>query len=147
MRRNVAQQALALRNRYPAANVQLRSSRLVWDGSLQPTETSAEYRVRVMYQSPRYPVATVLTALATRGEDAIPHRYSDGSLCLHRPGEWNSQMLIADTIIVWTSEWLFFYELWLPTGVWYGSGEWPPSRKSPVTGTNVETDRQGELGR
>jgi hypothetical protein len=117
----------------------------VWEGSLQPTAVSAEYRVGVTYQVPKYPVATVLTDLSTRGSDAIPHQYNDGSLCLHLPGEWNSQMLIADTIIVWTSEWLFFYELWLPTGDWYGSGEWPPSRRSPITRSGVEQDNRGML--
>ena len=38
-------------------------------------------------------------------------------------------MPIADTIIPWTSEWLFFYELWLATGgEWLGEGEHPPPR-------------------
>jgi hypothetical protein len=35
-------------------------------------------------------------------------------------------MLIVDTTIPWTSEWLINYEIWLPTGDWHGGGEWPP---------------------
>lgn len=35
-------------------------------------------------------------------------------------------MLIANTIVPWAVEWLFFYEVWLVTGEWGGGGEWPP---------------------
>jgi hypothetical protein len=39
-------------------------------------------------------------------------------------------MLIADSVVPWASEWLFFYEIWLPSGEWHGGGEWPPPRAS-----------------
>lgn len=32
---------------------------------------------------------------------------------------------LEDTIIAWTKEWLYFYELFLITGKWYGNGEHP----------------------
>jgi hypothetical protein len=32
-------------------------------------------------------------------------------------------MLLADTILPWTSEWLFYYELWSVNGYeWLGGG-------------------------
>lgn len=34
-------------------------------------------------------------------------------------------MRLADTIVVWASEWLFFYESWLLTGDWLGGGHEP----------------------
>jgi len=37
-------------------------------------------------------------------------------------------MLIADTTVPWTAEWLANYEVWLATGEWHGGGEWPPRR-------------------
>jgi hypothetical protein len=48
--------------------------------------------------------------------------YSSGDLCLYLPGEWNESMLLAATILPWTSQWLFYYELWLITGHWMGTG-------------------------
>jgi hypothetical protein len=36
-------------------------------------------------------------------------------------------MSIAETIIPWTSEWLYFYELWVFTGEWHGGGHAPGS--------------------
>ena len=32
-------------------------------------------------------------------------------------------MLIADTIVAWTCEWLIHYEIWLATGEWHGGGD------------------------
>ena len=57
----------------------------------------------------------------------LPHVYSqkEQRLCLYYPRgrcAWNSSMGIAKTIMPWTSEWLFFYELWLATGEWLGGG-------------------------
>ena len=40
-----------------------------------------------------------------------------------RYSEFNSSKLIANTIIPWTVEWLYYYELWLATGEWLGGGE------------------------
>jgi hypothetical protein len=33
---------------------------------------------------------------------------------------------MANSIVPWASEWLFFYEMWLITGEWDGGGRWPP---------------------
>ena len=56
----------------------------------------------------------------------LPHVYSSKrqQLCLYSPSrnEWNGFNYIIDTIIPWASEWLYFYELWLPEGKWYGGG-------------------------
>lgn len=38
---------------------------------------------------------------------------------------WTGDMLIADTIVPWTCEWLIYYEIWLAIGEWYGGGEEP----------------------
>ena len=54
----------------------------------------------------------------------------DSSLCLHVPEDWNSGLFIADSIVPWTYEWLYFYEIWLATGEWCGGGtEHSPSDK------------------
>jgi hypothetical protein len=34
-------------------------------------------------------------------------------------------MSIADTVLPWTTEWLYHYEIWLITGEWTGGGDWP----------------------
>jgi hypothetical protein len=74
------------------------------------------------------PQVRVLDELASREGRSLPHVYSDGTLCLHETDEWKATMVIADTIVPWTAEWLAHYEIWLVTGDWYGGGEWPPRR-------------------
>lgn len=60
------------------------------------------------------------------GENKLPHVYStvNQELCLFYPkfNEWSYSMLIVNTIIPWTMEWLFYYEIWLTTGRWLGKG-------------------------
>ncbi len=66
-----------------------------------------------------------------------PHIYrrpgtaSGWSLCLYDPRteDWQPDQLIAETIIPWAAEWLFFYEGWLIDGHWAGGGEHPTTRR------------------
>ena len=62
--------------------------------------------------------------LSRAPEESIPHRYSDGSLCLHYPKsrEWRMDSRLDLTIIPWTVLWLFFYERWLEGDPWLGGG-------------------------
>ena len=63
----------------------------------------------------------------------FPHHYEIDKednrvcLCLYHPKkfECNRGTNISQTLIPWTCEWLFYYELWLGNGVWYGGGEHP----------------------
>jgi hypothetical protein len=59
-------------------------------------------------------------------------------------------MLLADSIVPWASEWLFFYEFWLVTGEWDGGGRWQPTSapESPADqagGLSQNRRRGGEL--
>lgn len=134
--RSLAQQAFALRERSPGSRLQLRAGKLLWTGDLRPNSLSRDYTVQIRYRTGGYPqVRLQRPQLDRRPGESLPHVYRDGTLCLYREGEWSSAMLIADSIVPWASEWLLFYEIWLPTGEWHGGGDWPP----PCT-----SDSQGE---
>jgi hypothetical protein len=49
-------------------------------------------------------------------------------------------MFLADTVVPWTSEWLFFYEVWHATGLWLGGGTHPnrPEHQSEWTLAEAE---------
>ncbi len=122
-------QAFALHGRFPKAKTKLTPTRFTWTGTLQPTELSRVYTVRIALDAGRYPKVRVIDpVLETRPGESIPHLFADGSLCLHLEDEWNSTILMVDSTVPWTSEWLFNYEIWMGTGTWYGGGEWPPRR-------------------
>lgn len=65
---------------------------------------------------------------------SLPH------LCLYDPAEtrWTPEYYIAETIIPWTVDWLFFFEGWLATGKWEGGGRHPqPTSGASPTPTAV----------
>ena len=128
----LAQQATRLRSAQPSSSVRFdhRGNRMVWTGRLQPTPLSDAYITRIIYtrQQLQPRVFVVTPVLTERAGEAIPHTYGDGGLCLWQPAyqEWRANYWIAETIIGWTSLWLFFYELWHVCGEWLGGGEHPP---------------------
>lgn len=91
----------------------------VWRGTLQPSESSPHYRIKVVYNNPRSPRVWIIEPQVHVN---APHRYGDGSLCLYKSQEWDwsPAFYLAKTIVPWTAIWLLFYELWLEYGVWYG---------------------------
>lgn len=123
-------QQLNLRKKYPESKSFIKNGVLYWDGYLCPTAISNTYHVHVTYKM-NYRPKVVLSGENIQGLDRqdFPHNFGidkehkSVKLCLHLPSEFNSHMLIADTIIPWTIEWLFHYELWLATGKWHGGGE------------------------
>lgn len=48
-----------------------------------------------------------------------PHTFADGSLCVNDRAP-STYEFIADTTVPWIYSWLYFYERWVETGVWYG---------------------------
>lgn len=112
---------------------------------VQPTEFSKKYEVLLQYDSVQKPpqVYIDIKQLEVKDKEKIPHKYGiktiNGkeyvNLCLYYPGEWNATMNISDTIIPWTSEWLYYFELWCITGEWYGGGK-HPTRKDTKENDN-----------
>lgn len=128
----IAAQVSAMGRRYPQLKLQWKAGEARWTGPLEPLSGCDVYRVSIVYRLGKSPKVRVISPeLCDRGDGVrIPHRYSDGSLCLHRPayGEWQSKDLIAETVVPWTVLWLYDYEVWLATGVWHGGGEHPPTK-------------------
>jgi hypothetical protein len=111
----------------------LEKGELLAQGDVQPTSRSPVYKVRILYRIGEIPKVTVLSPpLVPREEDGgIPHMYVDKRLCLYMPDtdEWTADLSLADTIIPWTVEWLFHYEMWRATGKWSGGGKHPPRKE------------------
>jgi hypothetical protein len=63
----------------------------------------------------------------SRDAPASVDRHTHDDLFLYLPGQWKDSMLLVDTILPWTSQGLLYYELWLITGHWMGSGHDHPA--------------------
>ena len=105
----------------------------IWDGDLQPTKWSPKYKIKIIYKLKQHPKVSVISPklLFAKGKGRLPHVYPGNKLCLFYPnkGEWGSDKFIADTIIPWTSLWLFYYEDWFYTGQWKGGGIHPNKKQ------------------
>jgi hypothetical protein len=114
-----AQQNLLIQQKYSNFDYSWSSGVGVWKGKLQPTPISPQYDVLIKYNMNRVPHVWVLRPEIN---EHVPHRYGDKSLCIYwyKEWPWSPDQDISLTIIPWTAFWLYFYEIWLDTGVWFG---------------------------
>jgi hypothetical protein len=111
----------------PQFDFRAKRTRVTWVGTLTPDERA--YQVRIYYKEYEFPVVHIVSPPIP---DDAPHIYHDrdNALCLFYPkhNEWTSDRYVCDTIVPWTSEWLYYYEIWQVTGKWFGK-EAPHQRK------------------
>lgn len=125
------QQISALKKRYEFKNSQLvvKSNSFTYSFDVRPTPLSDSYRLKIDYKEHSFPKVYVVFPKPLKlavGAERLPHTYDTKRqlLCLFTPnyGEWNDTMLIANTIVHWAIEWLYYYENWVYTGKWLGGG-------------------------
>lgn len=106
-------------------------------GTIQANDHSKAYKVE--FQSKANSIKILLHGIDVPHGDlkTIPHIFtkeSDAeagtvSLCLYLNRTKHSEFHFGDnlqeTIIPWIKEWIYFYELFLMTGKWYGNGKHP----------------------
>lgn len=114
----IAIQQACIQERFP--QFKYSRSQSSWTGKLRPTAQSPEYLIKIsyfLYDIPR------VTVLSPKLHSNAPHVYREsGTLCLYYPQDnsWSGQKLLGNTVFLWAAEWLYFYELWLATGQWFG---------------------------
>ena len=122
-------QGLLLKSKYPESKVSVKKNRLIWRGGIKPTALSRLYKIKIICERGNKP-KVFLYGNHIKGIERtdFPHKYhkdeikQEVQLCLNMPYEFNYSLRIIDTIIPWTQEWLYFYEIWLLTGEWRGGG-------------------------
>ena len=128
-----------------ACSIDKSKNQLFWSGKIKPTPLSKEYTVVLVYQLRKSPKVWVIgDELEKLDAPDFPHKFDIDAenkmvrICLYRYSEFNSSKLLANTIIPWAIEWLYYYELWLATGEWLGGGE-HPENGVPKTDNDTET--------
>ena len=125
--KSIAQQVAAIRWKYKSFSVNYDAATLKASGIVQPTSRSDQYTIEIKYHLREQPRVFVVKPQLVENfnRDKIPHIYPGKRLCLYQPKyrEYKFADLIADTIIPWTSLWLYHYEVWHNTGTWLGGGE------------------------
>ena len=136
---------------FPGTKAIIRRSKLTWLGRITPSPLSLTYVVRVGYKLGKRPdVNVVEPELQFRDGEKPPHLFPGEQLCLCLPGEWDGSMLLANTLLPWSAEWLLHYEIWLATGEWCGGGVHPdlsPQRKAEAESFSAPGRHCGDRAR
>jgi len=107
----------AMRVHFPGFRLfKLPGGRLAWRGWLRVRDgrgyqVSAELPERYPYAAP------TLRVLSPALVGGCPHRYGDGSLCIHL-NHWNPMTGTVVQSIANAADWLRCYQHWRRTGVW-----------------------------
>ena len=99
---------------------------LIATGPMSPDVSTKAYTVQIKLSYQGQPNVRLLYHDFHRDSEGKlpPHLYKDLSLCMYYPAfkEWNHNMYLSDTIMMWTLRWLFHYEIWKETEQWIGGG-------------------------
>ena len=107
------------------------NKRLDMDFLIKSSNSSNEYIIKIKYDNifDTSKLFLLSPKLDVRPNETIPHTYGmkkvNGKeylqICPFYPSEdWNNKMIIADTVLLWSIEWFYFYEIWFVSGVWCG---------------------------
>ena len=110
-----------MRSRYPQFKAKRKGEfEIEFTGDLLVKPELPVYSVSITYRGSRSPHVKIISPTLVVSP---PHYYQNtGTLCLYRPDNynWTREKLIAQNILSWTAAWIYFYEVWLQTGRWYG---------------------------
>lgn len=110
------------------------------DFLIKSTLSSKEYIIKIKYDT-IYDIPKVFLLnenLSIYQSEKIPHIYSHKiingknyvQLCTFFPKEdWDNKMIIANTVFLWTIEWIYFFEIWSVSGEWCGRRNTPTKWK------------------
>jgi hypothetical protein len=115
-------QLLRLRASMPGSTGAVKRGHLSWRGRIQPSPASAVYTVEIQHVVGKRPeIRVVDPELECRPGERLPHVFPGNQLCVYRGDQWSADKPLT-ILLPWISEWLLYYELWLPTGTWSGGG-------------------------
>ncbi len=125
------QQFCILKHEFPESTGLVHCGTMTWFGEFMPSALSDTYKLKITYkqgQSPKAYIASPKPLTLAEGAKRLPHTYNyrngKQQLCLYLPkaGEWKPSMPIATTIVHWAVQWMYYYEIWVTTGIWMGGG-------------------------
>lgn len=127
---SISSQLERLMNSFPNLQIEKSSDKeFIVIVKLRPHIFSKEYDVKIVYElGNQVSVFIVNEKLKiAKNRTKLPHVWDNElqKICLYSKqegGSWSSEKSIASTIVPWASEWLYYYEIWLIDGLWYGGG-------------------------
>ncbi|MCE3294296.1 MAG: hypothetical protein K0R65_10 [Crocinitomicaceae bacterium] len=114
-------QVYAMKAHFPQfKHKDLRNGSIMFTGKLQVKPEFPVYTVSIEYRGNKRPKAKIIRPKLVVNP---PHFYhQDDTLCLYHKKNyyWQKENSLALDIVPWVAGWIYFYEIWLQTGKWYG---------------------------
>lgn len=132
----ISDQIRVLKNYFPDSQIQHNKNKgFTWLGKLKSSPLGDTYTIKIVFGKRIAPAVYIVEPVKLRlaeGKNKLEHVYSQEQqkLCLFFPdgSQWDNSKIVASTIIPWTIEWLYHYEIWLITGKWLGGGKHPTNK-------------------
>lgn len=108
-----------MKQKYPQFKCRIDGDKITFTGDLHVKSEFPVYTVSIEYRGNLSPIVKVINPPLV---DKPPHVYAEKKLCLYHPDnfKWKKEKLIAKEIIEWTATWIYFYEVWIEKGKWFG---------------------------
>lgn len=101
---------------------------LRWTQWIRPDPLGMWYRLKLRYAlgtSPR-PLIVEPNLFQLADGRPLPHVFEPINghphLCLKVAGDWRPWQRLSSTYVIWSAEWLWFFEHWLQRDEWLGGG-------------------------
>ena len=110
-----------MKSQYPHFKHHLnKDGNILFTGKVQPYLTMPVYKISIEYREGLMPKVKVIDPVLIENP---PHYYRKRDcLCLYKPENfnWTAAKPISTYIVSWAICWLYFYEVWKETNIWFG---------------------------
>lgn len=114
-------QIVAMKKWYPQfTHKRIGKETIEFRGDLLVKPSMPAYTVSITYRGNLRPHVKIVHPTLV---EEPPHFYQNTkTLCLYHPNnyKWVQGKLLIKEIVPWTAAWIYFYEVWLQEGEWYG---------------------------
>lgn len=110
------QQKFDIEKKFPIFKCHIHKNKLICKGVVKSTKLGIEYTVLIEKKENKSPKVFIINPKILK-----KHVFPDSSLCFYstKNFRWNNNLLISDYHIPWTGAWIYFYEAWIITGIWF----------------------------
>jgi hypothetical protein len=114
--KSLLQQKLEIEKKFPIFICSVHKNKLICKGEIKSTLFAKDYIILIEKKEKKSPKVFIL-----KPEIVKKHVYPDNSLCFYsyKNFKWSDNFYISDYHIPWTAAWIYFYEAWLITGIWF----------------------------
>jgi hypothetical protein len=114
--KTLLQQKFKIEKEFPFIECSVFKNKLTCKGKFESSFSGRIYDVEIIKIGENKPEAFIKNPRVKK-----KHIYPDGSLCFYhiKNFRWKDHFWMTEYTIPWVSSWIYFYEIWLLTDIWF----------------------------